>query len=524
MGDIQIRYKHIECQKMTEDEIKETSDLFSNNYGEWASGGNIKLSPARIRSMFIEKPDRRVVLAYHEDKLVGHMFYIRRMLPKENKYVTWVLQLVTHKDYRGNKIATGMAQSVFSLSDNQICGLFTSHPWTIKALEIATMRRIDKKVIKNNIDKLKPVSMDFLDDPNWLDTYSNGSVNTNFDISHKMLPNRIAQFYPSGDFPLDQDLPPKHEWLAFVTRRQDPIVPDGKTLGEYLEYSEDVIKQAYSYMRMDEQSWASHTSSEISYFINQEYIKEGDIVYDFGCGNGRHSLELASYGYTVVGIDNSKNNIYCADEKRKKQQFESVKFLNEDVRSYKFRNKADVILCLYDVIGSFPEEADNYRILENIYNNLNTGGFLILSVMNMEITRKRCQKFQHVVNDIRNEMKQLIMLEGSQTMEKTGDVFDGKKLLIDDSTGIVYRKEQFLDGEHLPLEYIVRDRRYSEKGIKRLVEKAGFSVLEEKCVKAGRFHEKSKPDKNKEILIIAKKTFPFTKFLYYFRGIGDAWK
>lgn len=509
---IPIKYKHIECKNMTEEEIRETSILYSENYGVYENGNRIKLSPLYIKKMFVDPPDRRVVLAYHNGELVGHMFYVRRLLPRDKRYVTWVLQLVTRKDYRGNRIATGMAQSVFCLSDNQICGLFTSNPATIKALETATMRRLDKNVIKNNVEKLKLVSSDFLANSKWLDTFSNCFVNTDFDVSHKELAESIKKAYPNGDFPLDPNLPPKHEWLAFVTRRQKIIIPDGAALQEYLAYSEDIIRQAYSFMKMDNQPWASHTTSEISYLLKQEYIKKGNLVYDFGCGTGRHSIELGMLGYNVIGID---NNIKNAEQNRKNLQ--SVNFINGDVRSFKFDIKADVILCLYDVIGSFPEEIDNFHILENIYDNLKNDGILILSVMNMEITRKRCKRHSHIVEDIKNNMESLLMLQGSQTMEKTGDVFDGERLLLDDSTGVVYRKEQFLDGDHLPLEYIVRDRRYSEQGIKRLVEKAGFSILDEKCVMAGRFEDTSKPKKNKEILIVAKKTRGFSKIFITLR-------
>lgn len=515
----------MECVKMTEKEINETSNLFSENYGVWTSGKRIRLSPDKIREMFIDKPDRKVVLAYHKDELVGHMFYVRRLLNKEKKYVTWILQLVTRKDYRGNRIATSLLQSVFSLSDSQITGLFTSNPWTIKALEDATMRKLDKGIIRNNVNKLKNVSADFLGDPLWLDTFSNCWVNTNFDISHEMIKDSIEKAYPNHNFPLDPNLPPKYEWLAFVTRGQNPIVPNAQKLEEYLAYSDDIIRQAYSLMRMSKQAWSSHTSSEVNFLIHEQYIKSGDMIFDFGCGTGRHSLELASLGYSVIGIDNSDSNINIAEQNKKEKQLSSVEFINRDVRSHKLHIKADVILCLYDVIGSFPDEFDNYQILENIYNNLKNNGILILSVMNMEITRKRCEKHKHVVDDIKNNMEKLIMLQGSQTMESTGDVFDGKKMLLDDSSGVVYRKEQFLDGDHLPLEYIVRDRRYSVQGIKRMVEKAGFSIILEKCVKAGGFGKESKPDKNKEILVIAQKKNSFASFLNRkFKRIDNAWK
>ena len=35
----------------------------------------------------------------------------------------------------------------------------------------------------------------------------------------------------------------------------------------------------------------------------------------------------------------------------------------------------DVAICVYDVIGSFPDEDDNLKVLKNIYNHLYSGGY-----------------------------------------------------------------------------------------------------------------------------------------------------
>ena len=92
-------------------------------------------------------------------------------------------------------------------------------------------------------------------------------------------------------------------------------------------------------------------------------------------------------------------------------------------------------------------------------------------------------------------------------MQRSGDIFAPKYLLIDDTTGIVYRKEQFFDEESLPIEYTIRDRRYTSKGIQSLVRRAGFIVKECYYVQAGHFETPllSTSDKAKEILVIAQK-------------------
>ena len=106
-----FHYKNIECRQMTDQDIQNTSLLFSENYGIWSSnssinaGKQIKLSPSRIVNNFVNKPDRYVAMVFDDEKLIGHAFYMRRTVQRSKK-ITWILQLVVSKDYRGKKIET----------------------------------------------------------------------------------------------------------------------------------------------------------------------------------------------------------------------------------------------------------------------------------------------------------------------------------------------------------------------------------------------------------------------------------
>ena len=91
-----------------------------------------------------------------------------------------------------------------------------------------------------------------------------------------------------------------------------------------------------------------------------------------------------------------------------------------------------------------------------------------------------------------------------------------RKLLIEDNTGIIYRKEQFTPENSLPCELIVRDRRYTLEEIKQLLEYCGFEIVESSFFQAGRMNTQlSANDRHaKEILIIAKKVkFSWALFL-----------
>ena len=499
-------YKNIECAKMTDEDIFNTSKLFSENYGKWSSvskinpGKNISLSPARIKNDFVMKPDRYVAMVFKDSKLVGHAFYMRRTVSK-NRKITWILQLVVHKEYRNNRIATRLLHSIFGLSDSFACGLYTSAPMTIKALENATFRHIEVSKITKNIELIKEASYDLLENPAWISSYDKGIVNTEFFVEHSSLDSRIMEKYPDGDFPFNKELAEGHEWLAFTFKSQEPQIENDEQLKILTEYSDDILKASYSHMKMETQAWSKNAAKEVDLII--KFVGSVNRILDLGCGQGRHSIILTERGYDVDAVDFSEENIRVAEYVNKT----NLKCYCDDARFFKGKEKYDACIAMYDVVGSFPDECDNIKIVKNAFKNLKRDGVFIISVMNMNLTRNRCLKAKNVIKDISNNIDKLLKLESSNTMQKTGDIFDGKRILIDDLTGICYRKEQFYSEDYLPEEYIVRDRRYTKTANTKLMQREGFSVEVAYCFNANDISRPLNPDdKNaKEILVVARK-------------------
>ena len=501
--DSVIQYKNKKCFMMTEDEIKKTSELFSNHYGKWSlnhpneslRGKRVKLSKDKIKDFFVNKPDRYVAMAFIGDELVGHIFYLKRKGEKTSDII-WILQLIVNEEYRGNGIGTKLMHSIWGLSNCYAWGLFTSNPRTIRALEKATMRKVDLNQIEKKFEKIKDVAYDIFDDENWLELQEGGTVNTSFFVDHSFINDKIKKAYKKMQFPLSPDLPEGHEWLAFTFKSQEPRIESLDELDDYLNYSKDIIKNAYSKMNMQNQPWTFHAKEEISYLCDN-YINEKDKVLDVGCGIGRHTIELKNRGINVIGIDFSETHINSA-----KSMYGEEFFICDDVRKHTFNDEYDVVLALYDVIGSFPKEKENYEILRKIWNILKPNGMIILSVMNMEFTQKICKNH---IKSIDDDIGLLLKLEGSKTMQNTGNVFIGDSMLIEDNTGIVYRKEQFISENSLPCEYIIRDRRYTTDGIEKLLNRSGFKVMNQHCFNANDMSVALSPKKGREILVVAQK-------------------
>jgi hypothetical protein len=164
------------------------------------------------------------------------------------------------------------------------------------------------------------------------------------------------------------------------------------------------------------------------------------------------------------------------------------------------------------VVGSYADDHDNSQVLKNLVHHIKPGGYILLSVMNMELTERKAKHWF----SIDSEPDKLLTLRPSDTMEKTGNVFDPDHYLIDQKTRIVYRKEQFAEGAELPEELLVRDRRYTKEEIEALCQRLGLEVMWTRFVRSGSWHQPLSrlDDHAKEILVLCRNPLTETDVLF----------
>ena len=502
-------YKNKRIQDLTNKELQACSNLYSKNYGIYSNdspinpGERVKMSAEYYRKHYF-KNNYYVALAYKNSALVGQALYVRKKF-KRHKYMTWILQLVVKESERGKHIAKKLMQSIWGFSNDYAWGLVTPNINTIKTLESTTFRKCDPNIIKTHLSEIKQLAedIDFVDINNFQVNSQQSVINTEFFVNRELDPHIDYK-----DKWLLGDLPNGYEWLAF-TFNQQPIDlrKYKKRVNELLEFSEDALKDAYSRMRIRYHKWAKDPKSEIDFVLNNINMNTNAQIIDLGCGIARHSIELAQRNFNVVGVDFSERHIEYARRIRKKKQLKNIKLYNSDVRTFSSKKDFDLALCLYDVVGSFPDEKDNISIIENAYRLLKSGGYFVLSVMNYELTCNIVPVKQK--DDLLRHPEIIIKLPPSRDMMKTGEIFNPKHIAIDTKTNLVFRKEQFpaSRSNFLPAEYIIRDKRYSMQEITQLIEVQGFNIIEKRYVQAGKFSVplESTDPKAKEILIICQK-------------------
>jgi len=124
------------------------------------------------------------------------------------------------------------------------------------------------------------------------------------------------------------------------------------------------------------------TSGEVDFILESLRPDPEAHVLDMPCGEGRHSIELASRGYRVVGVDFKSDTVDRARD-RAAQRGVSVDFRVADMRRFSGPSAFDSAICFGGSFGYFDEEG-NVEALRAFSSALKPGGFLLIDSHVME--------------------------------------------------------------------------------------------------------------------------------------------
>lgn len=211
-----LTYRNDSVHMLSAEELSACARLFSANYGIYQEtspirpGQPIKMSENYYRKNY-SGDNFYVARAFYKDTLVGHAFYIRIRVEMD-RYITWVVQLVVDKAYRGNHIGSTLLNSIWCFSDDIAWGLATANPCTIKALEAATLRRCDVATIKQRISLIDQIRglIPFAKDAELRLSDQESIIKSNFYVDNSQYGN-IAEVEEKLGC-----LEPGDEWLCFT--------------------------------------------------------------------------------------------------------------------------------------------------------------------------------------------------------------------------------------------------------------------------------------------------------------------
>lgn len=129
------------------------------------------------------------------------------------------------------------------------------------------------------------------------------------------------------------------------------------------------------YFHRDETEAAAFISKLIDHIKPPSYAR----MLDVACGKGRHSMQLASKGFDVTGIDLSGDSIVEA------LQFESenLHFYQHDMRLPFWINYFDYAFNFFTSFGYFKTQREHDNAVRTIAQALKHNGVLVLDYLNV---------------------------------------------------------------------------------------------------------------------------------------------
>lgn len=107
----------------------------------------------------------------------------------------------------------------------------------------------------------------------------------------------------------------------------------------------------------------------------------GDIkkIINYGCGTGRHDIELTKLGYDCTGIDMSSFMIDIAKENGRNMKAD-IDFSVADIRTYEPRVKYDAVISLFHVMSYQNSNDDILSAFRSARKALDRGGLFLFDL------------------------------------------------------------------------------------------------------------------------------------------------
>lgn len=114
-------------------------------------------------------------------------------------------------------------------------------------------------------------------------------------------------------------------------------------------------------------------------------------LMDLGCGPGIYGELFYSKGYSVTGVDLSKNSVDYAEQSAKTQGLD-IQYLNEDYLRSPFLGTFDLVTMIYCDFGALSG-IERSLLLQKIYDRLSPNGCFLFDVFTW-FSRKNEEEFR----------------------------------------------------------------------------------------------------------------------------------
>ncbi|MEA2554056.1 MAG: hypothetical protein QOJ65_2232 [Fimbriimonadaceae bacterium] len=138
--------------------------------------------------------------------------------------------------------------------------------------------------------------------------------------------------------------------------------------------------------RYEENVFTKNTKAEVDFFLSLFPLAKGSRILDVGCGTGRHSIELATRGYQMTGLDISSGMLAVAKRNAAAVGVQ-VDWVQGDATNFAFNEPFDAAMCVcegaFGLIGGDDDpETHDADVLHGTAHALRPGGGFLLTALN----------------------------------------------------------------------------------------------------------------------------------------------
>jgi len=108
-------------------------------------------------------------------------------------------------------------------------------------------------------------------------------------------------------------------------------------------------------------------------------VKPSAEILDIPCGEGRLTIELASRGYKMSGVDINENFLKEAKEKAGKRGLDII-WHHGDMRKIPWEDKFDAAFCMWGSFGYLDDEGDA-EFIKSVSRSLKRSGVFLLDIL-----------------------------------------------------------------------------------------------------------------------------------------------
>ncbi len=219
-----------------------------------------------------------------------------------------------------------------------------------------------------------------------------------------------------------------------------------------------ILAECYDSMMedIDYEGWADFYERQFAAYLK---TRPG-MVLDLGCGTGKLTNILARRGYDMIGIDLSSEMLSRAAAAAEEADL-PVLYLEQDMRAIDLFGTVGAVVCSLDGINYLTRRDDVSLCFSRVHTFLDEGGLFIFDV-------NTPWKFEHLYGN------ESYILENEKTFLAWQNDYNPNTGLCRFYLTFFMEAEEGLWARY---EENQSERAYSDRTLRNLLEKAGFTVL-----------------------------------------------